>query len=812
MKNLPFAVGEKIHDYTIQSEWSRGSMGIIYTAHNSNGETVLIQAPWINRVAIKNQFIQNATKIISLRHDSLLSILDSDLTNTVPWYAMSMPPKQTLRDILQIDLTISPLQATRWGVQLADVLGYLHRQKEPLFHGNLVPENIFIQQDKLWIANVGMSDFGSVSKYISSDSLDLLYCAPEQLQYNVQDYVKVEIYALGIMLYEMLAGHTPFGSIEEALDKEKKKAFIEKVLDPQVKIPPITDLPSKMFAKILQKCLHKDISMRYADMEEVNKDLKKALRDVLIQQAKDAEDRGNDLEAYQLLKEAAQHGFVSEDLERLENKIHQNNLQFSATSAIPTEKFSKDQFIELLNKIKSSNPEDQKNWQEFLELDHTMQSWENCLDLFVQCVNEIQHCMQEQFPEWKKSEQVEFEEIKKEDVAQELEDLIEPSKNTLQWESNPNDWETLETPMQEEPQLVQEEDSVASLSEHDEDSKSESNFDMYNMATIIVDAVDYPVEEDNEEDEDSDDEIYVSENNISSSKDDIRDHIDSSLFEWIDTNTIRSKKDGSEMIYIPQGVFVMGSESIQSFDVEKPEHEVYLDSFFMDKYPITWEQYYCFCKETRYPKPIAPKWEIEPNHPVVNISWYDAKKYCEWAGKSLPTEAQWEKAARGGIWLDGDGLKQHKNPRPKRKYPWGEEAPNADGVWHCNYNAEPTFGKNQGKKQTSPVGYFEKGASPYGIQDLAGNVWEWTRDWFSSKYYRQSPDRNPTGPGEPEVVIVADSATGETTEDSSGKVLRGGSWYIGTRYIRVTTRRKRNPEACGASCGMRTILEFTHDM
>lgn len=750
-----------------------------------------------------------------------MPIVDSDLTNTVPWYAMSMPPKQTLRDILQINLTIPPLQATRWCVQLADVLSYLHGQKEPLFHGNLVPENIFIQQDQLWIANIGMLDFGSVSQYQPSSSLDLLYYAPEQLQYNVQDYVKVEIYALGVILYEMLSGHTPFGVIEEALDKEKKKAFIEKVVDPQVKIPPITDLPSKMFAKILQKCLHKDISMRYTDMDEVNKDLKKALRDVLIQEAKDAEERGNDLEAYQLLQEATQHGFVLEDLERLENKIRQNNLK---VPEVVSESFSKDRFIAFLNKIKSTIPEEQKNWQEFLELDNTIQSWEDCLDLFVQCVNEIQHCMQNKFPSWKSNqsnEQVTFEEISKEDAAQELEDLIEPQKkstdwesHSAEWESHSTDWETLETPIQEEPQLVQEEDSVVKLSEHDEDSKNEPNFDMYNMATIIVDAVDYPVEEENEEtdEEDSDDEIYVSENNVSSSKDDIRDHIDSSLFEWIDTNTIRSKKDGSEMIYIPQGVFVMGSESIQSFDVEKPEHEVYLDSFFMDKYPITWEQYYRFCKETRYPKPVAPKWEIVPNHPVVNISWYDAQKYCEWAGKSLPTEAQWEKAARGGIWLDGDGLKQHKNPRPKRKYPWGEEAPNADGVWHCNYNAEPTFGKNQGSKQTSPVGYFEKGASPYGIQDLAGNVWEWTRDWYSSKYYRQSPHSNPTGPSEPEVVLVADSTTGETTEDSSGKVLRGGSWYIGTRYIRVTTRRKRNPEACGASCGMRTIFEYKHNL
>lgn len=118
------------------------------------------------------------------------------------------------------------------------------------------------------------------------------------------------------------------------------------------------------------------------------------------------------------------------------------------------------------------------------------------------------------------------------------------------------------------------------------------------------------------------------------------------------------------------------------------------------------------------------------DYPVTYVSWYDASNFLKWCGLELPTEAEWEKAYRGGIYLNGDGSKNNLNPIPQRKYPWGNEAPDAGGVYRCNFD-----GDGDGFPQTAPVGNFEKYSSPYGVCDLAGNVAEWTLDWYSTPYH-----------------------------------------------------------------------------
>ncbi len=124
---------------------------------------------------------------------------------------------------------------------------------------------------------------------------------------------------------------------------------------------------------------------------------------------------------------------------------------------------------------------------------------------------------------------------------------------------------------------------------------------------------------------------------------------------------------------------------------------------------------------------IAPGRE---NHPVTYVSWYDAMNFLNWCGLRLPTEAEWEKALRGGYYLDGDRTKKQPNPLPERPFPWGEEAPDADGVLRCNFD-----GEDDGFARTAPVGQFAEFASPYGICDLAGNVAEWTLDWYSTSFH-----------------------------------------------------------------------------
>ncbi len=118
------------------------------------------------------------------------------------------------------------------------------------------------------------------------------------------------------------------------------------------------------------------------------------------------------------------------------------------------------------------------------------------------------------------------------------------------------------------------------------------------------------------------------------------------------------------------------------------------------------------------------------NYPVTYVSWYDAANFLQWCGLRLPTEAEWEKAMRGGLYLDGDASKKKPNPMPERRYPWGDESPGADGVFRCNFDTE-----DDGFAYSAPVGSFEKFGSPYRICDLAGNVAEWTIDWYSTPFH-----------------------------------------------------------------------------
>ncbi|MGE3062130.1 MAG: formylglycine-generating enzyme family protein [bacterium] len=215
--------------------------------------------------------------------------------------------------------------------------------------------------------------------------------------------------------------------------------------------------------------------------------------------------------------------------------------------------------------------------------------------------------------------------------------------------------------------------------------------------------------------------------------------------------------DGSVLIYIPAGEFTMGS---WDYDDEKPVHKVYLDGYYIMKYEVTNKQYKKFCDETGRSYPPEPRFDgmssyftSYPDYPVVNVSWNDAKAYCDWADLRLPTEAEWEKAARG---TDG------------REYPWGNENP---GTNRCNYE-----GTEDGYKYTSPVGSYENGRSPYGCYDMSGNVWEWCNDRYGESYYRTSKYKNPKGPN-----------------SGSERVLRGGSWYGGVGNMRTADRGNIDP-------------------
>jgi formylglycine-generating enzyme required for sulfatase activity len=218
------------------------------------------------------------------------------------------------------------------------------------------------------------------------------------------------------------------------------------------------------------------------------------------------------------------------------------------------------------------------------------------------------------------------------------------------------------------------------------------------------------------------------------------------------------------MVLVPAGEFSMGSTM---GDDEKPVHRIYLNAFYIDKYEVTVGQYAKYLQATGMEEPSD--WNImnQAQHrkrPVVNINWSDAATFCKWAGKRLPTEAEWEKAARG---TDG------------RIYPWGDEAPTR---LHAN------FGKKEWDNHLAlvPGGSFEMGKSPYGIYDMAGNAWEWVNDWYEHDYYKKSPAKNPQGP-----------TKGES------KVVRGGSWLYVPDFLRTAFRFNAEPSGRHFGYGFR---------
>jgi len=255
--------------------------------------------------------------------------------------------------------------------------------------------------------------------------------------------------------------------------------------------------------------------------------------------------------------------------------------------------------------------------------------------------------------------------------------------------------------------------------------------------------------------------------------------------------------DGAAMIYVPAGTFTMGSE--QGWQDEKPAHTVQLNAFWMDKTEVTNEMYIKFLNAKRSElsfqfgeqevvdgktriyyllkdgsnwdrigwnkdnKEFLLKYAIYANHPVVNVTWYGATEYCQWAGSRLPTEAEWEYAARG---LD------------ERTYPWDNTPPE---ITLANYNT--LVGS------TTAVGSYPNGASPFGILDMAGNVWEWVNDWYGTNYYQRPVFLNPAGP-----------------DNGMYRILRGGSWKSPADNVLTWNRYDLLPVNYGNLYGFRCVV------
>ncbi|MEC7640563.1 MAG: SUMF1/EgtB/PvdO family nonheme iron enzyme [Nitrospinota bacterium] len=244
--------------------------------------------------------------------------------------------------------------------------------------------------------------------------------------------------------------------------------------------------------------------------------------------------------------------------------------------------------------------------------------------------------------------------------------------------------------------------------------------------------------------------------------------------------SLPQQESDAEMILIPAGPFMMGSseediewamqefyaESKEWYQSETPAQAAFLPSYHIDKYEVTVAQYKKYLEMTGNPPPKDfdnPKFN-QPKHPVVGVTWKEAQNYCRSLGKRLPTEAEWEKAARGS-----DG----------RRYPWGNTS---------DQNKANARGKQDNHRYTAPIGKFPDGQSPYGVMDMAGNAWEWTKDWYGP--YHGNDQKS--------------ELFGEKF-----KVIRGGSWNSNMDLARSALRGKSLPDKGYNYIGFRCVQEAT---
>ncbi len=233
-------------------------------------------------------------------------------------------------------------------------------------------------------------------------------------------------------------------------------------------------------------------------------------------------------------------------------------------------------------------------------------------------------------------------------------------------------------------------------------------------------------------------------------------------------------KTKAEMVMVPAGEFLMGSDKKTdrlAYRSEIPQHRVYLDAFEIGKYEVTALEYLKFVLATNRSPQLDWRYdggnfqESMAHHPIMHVTWYDADAYCKWAGQRLPTEAEWEKAARGS-----DG----------RLFPWGQEYA---GPTRANFGRTGLSGPVRDRPERLllyppiiSVDKYENALSPYGLYQTIGNVAEWVADWYNPDYYKTAPDRNPQGP-----------------EAGTQKAFRGGGWMDSTTTMRVAMRNGTDP-------------------
>jgi len=636
---------------------------------------------------ILKRFEREAKALAKLSHANIIPIIDSGEEEGTAYLVMGYIPGGTLKERLK-KKPIPWQEAAQFLAPIARALDYAHKQG--IVHRDIKPSNILITKDNQPM----LTDFGIARILKSEETLDLTgtgmgvgtpeYMAPEQGLGKKVDH-RADIYALGIVFYEMVTGRKPFQA-------DTPMAVVVKQINDPLPRPTkfVAELPN-VIEGVLLKALAKDPANRYKHMAEFSA----ALENPKIKQKQRIKTTPPKRKTRALLLGgittillslgAIWVGITKPFSPEIEAPSPTSNY---TETTVPIISSSTPEIIFTKIPISTSTPIIATTLIRFTS------NGNNCEPPTVP-VGKI-------IVEWGQTEYASIEEGENHFGNSKPEFLFNglraPLLNEGVWDNIQGREKPWAIRFSAEMELIDGEYDVVVTWDAEQFSKNAS-------CTITV--------------------IDEQSNSLNSGLD-------------IDSSIIR-EKDGMAMMYVPAGEFKMGSNDGDT-DFQ-PVHDVYLDAFWIDQTEVT-NAMFAECVPTgqcRQPSGNNYKESGYANHPVVYVSWRDANLYCGWAGVRLPTEAEWEKAARGGL----EGL----------KYPWGDESPS------CNKGAENGAQYSNCDGQTVTVGSFAPNG--YGLYDMAGNVWEWVADWYSRSYYSNSPNRNPMGP-------------------SSGEyhVLRGGSWSL----------------------------------
>ncbi len=702
----------KLGKYLIKKELGQGGFGFVYEAYDTSLDRLValkaLHPNLISNTVFLSRFKQEAKLAARLEHPNIVPVYDFNQVDGRYFIAMGLMTKGSLEDILKKYGPRSSAQAKKILEQIATGMAYAHERG--VIHRDLKPGNILIDEHNV----AKIADFGFAKAMHSASSVSLsmtggvmgtpAYMAPE-IWRGKEASAQSDIYSLGCIAYEMLTGKPLF------IGESAAEIMTKHVVDgPSFR----ADLPDS-WRKLIEKCLANDLSQRYPTAKAVLEDLKIAQFDG-VQHHKSRVSPGRTGTESKISEPAIKRNIPGAPMAQGNN--------FPAQPAYPVSSPYSKQSGNYFSPSDSQTARPRMDYQRVPSTQYFQPAPAAPGKIAQDTGYGSYPNVYTTPPENTKRKRLRL--IGGLLVALSLITIIAivVVKFGGSAKDKPNDEELGKLPF-------------VTYSPPD---------DVLPMVTIVP-------------------EHGAADDSVINPEDFTEAQTMRQAYGAISTK-IR-EADGMEMVYVPEGNFIMGSD--EGYSNEKPEREVYLEAFWIDKYEVSNAQFArCvtagYCQNQDDIDFGNPKMG---DYPVVLVDWDQANAYCAWVGGSLPTEAQWEKAARGP---NGN------------EYPWGNESPTCD---LANYNNGSDEKPRYCIAGISQVGSFPMGASYYGAMDMAGNVWEWVYDWYA--FYTVTEMPNP----------------GSQHNGSEKKVIRGGSWGNDSMNIRSAFRYITDPSKGSNLVGFR---------